>query len=97
MKKRYPNIFKYYYENISMITEVKRYGVVNFFDRRKIGFLDQEFISKNGKSGQDFIIHGQMWRIASIDEEKRLVQVEPVPQSFGAIPAWEGESMPAPF
>ncbi|MFH0897068.1 MAG: helicase-related protein, partial [Candidatus Bathyarchaeota archaeon] len=97
VRRRYPNIFNYYYENLSMITDVKHYDVVDFLNRRKIGSLDQEFIVKNGKPGQEFIIHGQTWRIASIDEEEKLVQVEPVPQSFGAIPAWEGEIIPVPL
>ena len=97
VRKRYPNLFSYYYENLSMIPDVKHYDVVDFLNRRRIGTLDQEFIARNGKPGQEFIIHGQTWRIISIDEEKSLVQVEPVPQSFGAIPAWEGEIIPVPF
>ncbi len=97
VRRRYPNIFNYYYENLSMITDVKHYEVVDFLNRKKIGSLDQEFIVKNGKPGQEFIIYGQTWKIISIDEEKSLVQVEPVPQSFGAIPGWEGEIIPVPF
>jgi ATP-dependent Lhr-like helicase len=97
VRKRSPNIYRYYYENLSMITDVNRYEVVNFLNRRKIGTLDQEFIAKNGKPGQEFIIHGQTWRIISIDEEQDVVQVEVASQSFGAIPAWEGEMIPVSF
>ncbi|MFH0749185.1 MAG: helicase-related protein [Candidatus Bathyarchaeota archaeon] len=97
IRRRYPNIFNYYYENLSMITDIKHYDVIDFLNRKKIGTLDQEFIVKNGKLGQEFVIQGQTWRITSIDEEKNLLQVEAVPQSLGAIPAWEGEIIPVPF
>jgi len=97
INKRLPQLFNYYYENLSMITDVKHYDVIDFLKRNRIGTLDQEFIAKNGKAGQEFIMHGQSWKILSIDDEKKLVQVEPVYQSFGSIPAWEGEVIPVPF
>lgn len=97
IRRRFPNIFQYYYENLSMITDVKHYDVVDFLNRRKIGTLDQEFIARNGRPGQEFVIHGQTWRILAIDDEEDIVQVEPVSQAFGAIPAWEGELIPVPF
>lgn len=97
IRRRFPNIFQYYYRNLSMITDVKHYDVIDFLNRRKIGTLDQEFIARNGKPGQEFVIHGQTWRILAIDDEEAIVQVEPVSQAFGAIPAWEGELIPVPF
>jgi ATP-dependent Lhr-like helicase len=95
--KRYPRIFKFYYENLSMIPDVTHYSVVDFLRRKRIGRLDQEFIAKNGDVGQEFIMRGQTWRLISVDDKERLVQVEPVQQSFGAIPSWEGEVIPVPF
>lgn len=97
IRRRYPNIFKYYYGNLSMITDVKHYDVIEYSNRRKIGTLDQEFIAKNGKPGQEFVIYGHTWRILSINDEEKVVQVEPVSQVFGAIPAWEGELIPVSF
>lgn len=97
IKRRKSRVFKYYYENLSMITDVKHYDVIDFIQRGKIGTLDQEFIARNGKPGQEFIMHGQNWRILRINDEKGFVQVEPVYQSFGAIPSWEGEVIPVPF
>jgi len=97
VRKRHPHTFNYYYENLSMIPDVKRYSVVDFLRRKRIGTLDQEFIAKNGEAGQEFIMRGQTWRLLSVDEEESLVQVEPVQQSFGAIPSWEGEVIPVPF
>ncbi len=97
IRRRFPHTFRYYYGNLSMIVDVKHLEVIDFLNRRRIGTLDQEFIARNGKPGQEFVIHGQTWRIVGIDEEKDLVQVEPVPQALGAIPAWEGENIPVPY
>ena len=97
IRRHFPNIFQYYYGNLSMITDVKHYDVVDFLNRRKIGTLDQEFIARNGKPGQEFVIFGHTWRILAINDEEDLVQVEPVSQAFGAIPAWEGELIPVSY
>ncbi len=97
IRKRGAKSLRYYYNNLSMIPEVKRYGVVDFLRRKHIGTLDQEFVAKNGTVGQEFIMRGQTWRLISVDDAEDLVQVEPVQQSFGAIPAWEGEMIPVPF
>jgi ATP-dependent Lhr-like helicase len=97
IKKRSPRTFRYYYENLSMIPDVKQYDVFDFARRRKIGILDQEFVAKNGRPGAEFIMHGQCWRILKFDDERRTVDVEPVAQSLGAIPSWEGEIIPVPF
>ncbi len=97
IRRRFPKIFHYYYGNLSMITDVKHYDVVDFLNRRKIGTLDQGFIARNGKPGQEFVIFGHTWRILSIDDDENVVQVEPVSQAFGAIPAWEGELIPVSF
>jgi ATP-dependent Lhr-like helicase len=95
--RRLPRTLRYYYSSLSMIVDVKRYEVVDFLNNRKIGTLDQEFVVKSGKPGQDFVIHGQTWRIVGVDENKAVVYVEPAPHSFGAIPAWEGEIIPVPY
>ncbi|MCW4040840.1 MAG: DEAD/DEAH box helicase [Candidatus Bathyarchaeota archaeon] len=97
IRRRYPHIFKYYYQHLSTIPDIKRYNVLDFLRRSRIGTLDQEFLARNGEIGQEFIMRGQTWRLLSVDDEESLVQVEPVSQSFGAIPSWEGEMIPVPF
>ncbi|MHA2408287.1 MAG: DEAD/DEAH box helicase, partial [Candidatus Ranarchaeia archaeon] len=97
MRRRYPHIFRYYYQNLSTIPDVKHYSVFDFLRRRRIGTLDQEFIAKNGESGQEFIMRGQTWKLINVDDDEGLVRVEPVQQSFGAIPSWEGEAIPVSF
>jgi ATP-dependent Lhr-like helicase len=97
VRRRAPRCFEYYYENLSMIPDVKRYAVVDFVRRRSIGTLDQGFIARHGEPGKEFVIHGQTWKILSVDDDEGAVQVEPVYQSLGAVPAWEGEIIPVPF
>jgi ATP-dependent Lhr-like helicase len=97
IRKRSPGIFKYYYTNLSTITDVKHYDVVDYLRGKKVGTLDQEFVVKNSNIGQEFIMHGQTWKILSVDEDKNLVLVEPIHQIFGAVPSWEGEMIPVPF
>ncbi len=94
---RFPRTFRYYYENLSVIPDVKRFDVFDFFRRRRIGTLDQDFVARKCKSGTVFIIHGQTWKIISVNEEKLTVEVEPTAPTLDAIPSWEGEIIPVSF
>ena len=94
---RFPRTFHYYYENLSVIPDVKRFDVFDFFRKRRIGTLDQGFVVRKCKSGTVFIIHGQTWKIISINEEKLTVEVEPTAPTLDAIPSWEGEIIPVTF
>ncbi len=94
---RYLRTFRYYYENLSVIPDVKRFDVFDFFRKRKIGTLDQGFVARKCKSGVVFIIHGQTWKIINVDEEKLSIEVEPTVPTLDAIPSWEGEMIPVSF
>jgi ATP-dependent Lhr-like helicase len=94
---RFPRSFHYYYENLSVIPDVKRFDVFDFFRKRRIGTLDQDFVARKCKSGTVFIIHGQTWKIISVNEEKLSVEVEPTAPTLDAIPSWEGEIIPVSF
>jgi ATP-dependent Lhr-like helicase len=94
---RFPRSFHYYYENLSVIPDVKRFDVFDFFRKRKIGTLDQDFVARKCKSGTVFIIHGQTWKIINVDEEKLTIEVEPTAPTLDAIPSWEGEIIPVSF
>jgi len=89
--------YQYYFENLSVIPDVKRFTVFDFISKRRIGSLDQEFVAKRCTSGTDFIMHGHTWRVVSKDEEKRTVDVEPTTPSLDAIPSWEGEIIPVEY
>jgi ATP-dependent Lhr-like helicase len=94
---RFPRTFRYYYENLSVIPDVKRFNVFDFFRKRRIGTLDQGFVSRKCKGGTIFIIHGQTWKIINVNEEKLSVEVEPTAPTLDAIPSWEGEIIPVSY
>jgi ATP-dependent Lhr-like helicase len=94
---RFPRTFHYYYENLSVIPDVKRFDVFDFFRKRRIGTLDQGFVVRKCKGGTVFIIHGQTWKIININEDKLTVEVEPTAPTLDAIPSWEGEIIPVTF
>src|SRR5438046_8807196 len=91
---RNPKAIKYYFENLSVIPDVQKYTVFDFFRKRRIGTLDQDFVARRCVSGAEFILHGQTWRVISVDEEKLHVEVEAAPPSLTAIPGWEGDMIP---
>ena len=94
---RFPRTFRYYYENLSVIPDVKRFDVFDFFRKRRIGTLDQDFVARKCKGGTVFIIHGQTWKVINVNEEKLSVEVEPTVPTLDAIPSWEGEIIPVSF
>ncbi|MEM3793473.1 MAG: DEAD/DEAH box helicase, partial [Candidatus Bathyarchaeia archaeon] len=94
IRARYPRAFRYYYENLSMIPDAKRYVVYDFFRRKRIGTLDQEFVARRCEPGSEFIMHGSTWRVLRVDDEEGIIEVEGVPPSLSAIPSWEGETIP---
>ncbi len=87
--------WRYYYENLSMIPDVKHYDVFDLTAGRSIGTLDEGFISTKAEKGLKFIIHGRPWRIVSIEEDR--INVERVDNIIGAVPSWEGELIPVSF
>jgi ATP-dependent Lhr-like helicase len=93
----FPKAFSYYYENLSVIPDVKRYNVMDFVRKRRIGTLDQEFVARRCKSGTEFVMHGHTWRIIVVKEAELTVEVEPSSPSLDAIPSWEGEIIPVDF
>jgi ATP-dependent Lhr-like helicase len=94
---RFPRTFRYYYENLSVIPDVKRFDVFDFFRKRRIGTLDQGFVARKCKGGTIFIIHGQTWKIINVNEEKLTIEVEPTAPTLDAIPSWEGEIIPVSY
>src|SRR2546425_3120040 len=91
---RNPKAIQYYVTNLSVIPDVQKYTVFDFFRKRRIGSLDQDFVARRCASGTEFILHGQTWKVISIDEEKLHVEVESSPPSLTAIPGWEGDMIP---
>lgn len=84
----------YFYENISMIPDIKTYRVVDISTRRTVGTLDEWFVTEHGKLGTTFVMRGSTWRFVEFKEKEILV--EPVTE-MGSVPSWLGEEIPVPF
>ena len=88
---------EYYYGNLSMIPDERRYPIINVLSDRKIGTLGDEFMALRARVGLNFIVRGKVWRIIQIEEETGTVYVVPSEDAFAAIPGWDGEILPVPF
>ena len=88
---------EYYYGNLSMIPDERRYPVINILNDRKIGTLGDEFMALHARIGLHFIMRGKVWRIVQIEEETGTVHVVPAEDPFAAVPGWDGEMLPVPF
>ncbi|MFH1821272.1 MAG: DEAD/DEAH box helicase [Methanobacteriota archaeon] len=95
-KLRRPGLL-YYFTNLSMIPNTRRYTIRDLASRKNVGSLDEEFVAYHGEQGAVFIMKGEAWRIIDVDHEREQVLVEPINDPLGAIPAWEGELIPVPF
>ncbi len=82
---------KYFYDNVSMIPDEKKYRVVDVTSGRCIGSLDEVFVTTF--RGEVFAMRGELWRIVDVGD---VVKVEPV-SGEGEIPSWVGEEIPVPF
>ncbi|KXA89095.1 hypothetical protein AKJ57_05860, partial [candidate division MSBL1 archaeon SCGC-AAA259A05] len=86
--------WKYYYTNLSTIPDTKQYQIHDLVSNESIGTLDEEFVVGQAEPGVTFICKGEAWRVLEVEDDR--VEVEPVDDPYGAIPAWEGELIPVP-
>jgi ATP-dependent Lhr-like helicase len=84
----------YFYENISMIPDVRTYRVTDIPSRNEIGTLDEWFVAEYAKEGSTFVMKGSAWRFVEFKEDRILV--EPV-KDIGEVPSWIGEEIPVPL
>jgi ATP-dependent Lhr-like helicase len=87
----------YYYSNLSMIPDERRYPVINVISDRRIGTLGDEFMALHARVGLNFIMKGKVWRILQIEEETGIIHVIPSEDPFASVPGWDGEILPVPF
>lgn len=86
---------QYYFENLSMIPDERRYQVIDVSTQQPIGILGEEFMILKARKGLHFIIKGKVWEIQQITDDAR-VYVTPVEDPTAAIPGWDGELLPLP-
>lgn len=87
---------QYYFENLSMIPDERRYQVVDVTTQQSVGILGEEFMMLKARIGLHFIIKGKVWQIEQISDDAR-VYVTPVEDPTAAVPGWDGEMLPVPF
>ena len=97
LRSRGLRTLQYYYDNISTIPDVVQFDVVDVSANKKIGRLDQLFVGEYGEEGNTFTLKGLPWKIISVDDNKRVVNVEPLPKGITTIPYWMGELIPVEF
>lgn len=95
--KRAKRTRDYYYRNLSMIPDERRYPIIDVVSDRRIGTLGDEFMALRVRLGLNFICRGKVWRVVQIEDETGTVYVVPSEDPFAAIPGWDGEMIPIHF
>ncbi len=85
----------YYFENLSMIPDERRYMVVDLTSQQNVGILGEEFIVTKARIGLNFIVKGRVWQIKQITDDGK-VYVLPINDPTAAIPGWDGQILPVP-
>ena len=88
--------WQYVYANLSMIPDEETYDVHDIAGGRRIGTLDERFVTTFASPGEVFIQRGEMWRIADVDDEEGVVEVSPIEDPAGEVPSWVGQEIPVP-
>jgi ATP-dependent Lhr-like helicase len=85
----------YYFENLSMIPDERRYLVVDLTSQQNVGILGEEFMATKARIGLNFIVKGRVWQIKQITDDGK-VYVLPIVDPTAAIPGWDGQILPVP-
>ena len=84
------------YQHLSMIPDEETYEVYDMSSRQQVGTLDERFVVNFAEPGEVFIQRGEMWRITTIEEDESTVNVAPIEDPGGEVPAWVGQEIPVP-
>ncbi len=83
----------YLIDNISMIPDERSIQVIDATSNKRIGKLDESFVSSYCEIGARFIMKGQAWEVISMDD---VIKVAPAKKT-NIVPDWTGEDLPVPF
>ena len=82
---------RYYYVNLGMINDERRYPFINVATDKVIGTVGDEFWTLRARVGLNVILKGKVWKILQIDEDEGRLFVLPSDDPLGALPGWDGE------
>ncbi len=85
---------RYYFENVSVIPDQKKYRAVDDASGRVVGELDEEFVYSINP-GDRIILGGRTWVVSRVGESSVLLY--PDTDVVGALPSWIGEEIPVPY
>jgi ATP-dependent Lhr-like helicase len=88
-------IYRYFFDNLSMIPDEKTYLVIDVANESAVGILQEAFVAEYAKPSVKFVIRGSPWKILNVHNDKIYVKSEDDPT--GAIPSWVGEEIPVPL
>ncbi len=60
---------RYYFENLGMINDERRYPFINVVTDKIIGTVGDEFWTLRARVGLNVILRGRVWKILQIDED----------------------------
>jgi len=87
---------RYYYENLGMMNDERRYPFINAATDETIATVGDEFWNLRAREGLNVILKGRVWRILHIDEKHGALYALPSTDPLGAAPGWDGELIPVP-
>jgi ATP-dependent Lhr-like helicase len=85
-----------YYVTTTTIVDTAAYDVVDSLSKRKLGTLDEEFVIDLAPDAK-LVLGGRLWKVISVDYEKRRVYVEELSSGEALIPSWTGETIPVDY
>lgn len=86
--------FDYYFTNLSMIPDERTFSVIQYSSHKRIGSLDEAFVSSYIRPQSTFIFKGETWEVVKIEEDRVIAEKK---KTTAAIPSWVGEEIPVPF
>src|SRR5947199_1176468 len=92
---RVKDLYRYYFNKLSMIPDEKQYLVVEQESETAVGVLDEAFVAEYGQPGTKFIVRGTPWMMESIRGDK--IFVRGISDPTGAIPSWIVEEILVPY